>query len=159
MGRPLRIEYPGAVYHVTSRGNERREIFLDNDDRLTFLEILKDYHDRFDILIHAYVLMDNHYHLVLETPKGNLLKVMHGINSRYTGYFNRKYSRAGHLFQGRYKALLVEKNSYLVELSRYIHLNPVRAKVIEKPERYRWSSYRGYVGRGVVFRIKAALFF
>lgn len=148
MGRPLRISYPGAVYHITSRGNERREIFLDNDDRQTFLKIVKDYHDRFDILIHAYVLMDNHYHLVLETPRGNLLKVMHGINSRYTGYFNRKNSRAGHLFQGRYKALLVEKDIYLVELSRYLHLNPVRAGMVEKPERYRWSSYRGYVGKG-----------
>jgi REP element-mobilizing transposase RayT len=146
MGRPLRIEYPGAVYHITSRGNERKDIFLDDRDRVAFLEILKDYHERFGIIIHSYVLMDNHYHIILETPKGNLLKVMHGINSRYTGYFNRKYSRSGHLFQGRYKAILVDKDIYLVELSRYIHLNPVRAKVVKKPEKFRWSSYRGYIG-------------
>jgi hypothetical protein len=92
--------------------------------------------------------MDNHYHLVLETPRGNLLKVMHGINSSYTGYFNRKYGRTGHLFQGRYRGILVEKDSYLLSLSRYVHLNPVRARVAQRPENYRWSSYPGYVGKG-----------
>ncbi len=148
MGRPLRIEYPGALYHITSRGNERKEIFLADEDRIIFLEILKDYHERFGILIHSYVLMDNHYHLILETPNGNLLKVMHGINSRYTGYFNRKYKRSGHLFQGRYKAILVDKDAYLLHLSRYLHLNPVRAKMVEMPEGYRWSSYPGYIGKG-----------
>ncbi len=101
MGRPLRIEYPGALYHVTSRGNERMDIFLDDWDRKKFLGILEDYHDRYGILVHCYILMGSHYHLVLETPQGNLLKVMHGINSGYTGYFNRKYDRVGHLFQGR----------------------------------------------------------
>lgn len=148
MGRPLRIEYEGALYHITSRGNERRKIFLDDRDRITFLEILKDYHARFGILIHSYVLMDNHYHLILETPKGNLLKVMHGINSRYTIYFNRRHNRVGHLFQGRYKAIIVDKDAYLVPLSRYVHLNPVRARVVEKPEHYRWSTYCGYIGKG-----------
>jgi REP element-mobilizing transposase RayT len=146
MGRPLRIEYPGALYHITSRGNERRKIFLDAYDRGKFLDILRDYHDRFGILLHSYVLMDNHYHLIIETPSGNLLKVMHGINSGYTGYFNRRYKRSGHLFQGRYKAILVDKDIYLVELSRYIHLNPVKAGMVEKPAHYRWSSYRGYIG-------------
>ena len=146
MGRPLRIEYPGALYHITSRGNEKREIFLDDHDRGKFLEILKDYHERYGILIHSYVLMNNHYHLVLETPKGNLLKAMHGINGGYTGYFNRRYGRAGHLFQGRYKGILVEKDAYLLELSRYIHLNTVRAGTVKTPELYEWSSYPAYIG-------------
>ena len=127
MGRPLRIEYPGALYHITSRGNERKKIFLEDADKIKFLEILEDYHNRFNILIHSYILMDNHYHLVVETPKGNLTKIMHGVNGRYTGSFNRKYRRSGHLFQGRYKGILVDKDAYLVQLSRYVHLNPVRA--------------------------------
>ena len=147
MGRPIRIEYPCALYHITSRGNERKNIFLEEGDRLRFLKILEDYHDRYGILIHSYVLMDNHYHLVLETPRGNLLRVMHGINSSYTGYFNRKYGRSGHLFQGRYRGILVEKDTYLLLLSRYVHLNPVRAGVVGRPEDYRWSSYPGYSGR------------
>ncbi len=147
MGRPLRIEYPGAVYHITSRGNERKKIFVSDEDSLKFLKILEDYHDRYGILIHSYVLMNNHYHLILETPQGNLLKVMHGINSGYTGYFNRKYKRTGHLFQGRYKAILVDKDNYLLALSRYVHLNPVRAKAAGRPEQYRWSSYAGYIGK------------
>jgi len=95
MGRPLRVEYAGALYHITARGNERKRIFLDDGDRKKFLGILGDYHDRYGILIHSYVLMNNHYHLILETPKGNLLKVMHGLNGGYTGYFNRKYGRSG----------------------------------------------------------------
>jgi len=147
MGRPIRIEYSGALYHITSRGNERKDIFLEDEDRIKFLQILKDYHERFGILIHAYVLMENHYHLILETPKGNLLKVMHGVNGGYTNFFNRKYLRIGHLFQGRYRGIIVEKEDYLVPLSRYIHLNPVRAGVVEKPEHYRWSSYRSYIGK------------
>ncbi len=147
MGRPLRIEYPGALYHITSRGNERRNIYKDKTDRITFLDILKDYHERFGILIHSYVLMDNHYHLILETPKGNLLKVMHGINSRYTIYFNRRHKRSGHLFQGRYKAIIVDKDAYLIPLSRYVHLNPVKAGIAERPEEYKWSSYNGYIGK------------
>jgi REP element-mobilizing transposase RayT len=148
MGRPLRIEYAGALYHITSRGNERKKIFLGDGDRKKFLGILEDYHDRYGILIHSYVLMDNHYHLILETPKGNLLKVMHGLNGGYTGYFNRKYGRSGHLFQGRYKGIIIEKDSYLIPLSRYVHLNPMRAKIVERPEQYRWSSYPGYIGKG-----------
>ena len=145
MGRPLRIEYAGALYHITSRGNEKKEIFLDDADRIKFLQILEDYHDRYGILIHGYVLMGNHYHLILETPQGNLLKVMHGINGSYTGYFNRRYKRSGHLFQGRYRGILIERDAYLVPLSRYIHLNPVRAGIVEKPEEYTWSSYPGYL--------------
>jgi len=147
MGRPLRIEYPGALYHITSRGNERKKIFLDDGDRTRFLEILAEYHHRYDIRIHTFVLMGNHYHLILETPQGNLLKVMHGINGRYTGYFNRKYSRTGHLFQGRYKGILVDKDAYLLQLSRYVHLNPAKAGIVEKPEHYVWSSYRSFIGK------------
>lgn len=145
MGRPLRIEYPGALYHITTRGNERKKIYKDSSDKKQFLEILEDYSDRLGILIHCYVLMDNHYHLVMETPGANLLKVMHGINSYYTGYFNRKYKRAGHLFQGRYKGILIDRENYLIELSRYVHLNPVRAKMVKRPEEHEWSSYRGYI--------------
>jgi REP element-mobilizing transposase RayT len=145
MGRPLRLEYPGALYHITSRGNERRKIFFDDSDRIKFLSILEDYHERYGVLIHSYVLMDNHYHILMETPQGNLLKVMHGINGGYTGYFNRKHGRVGHLFQGRYRGILVDKEGYLLELSRYVHLNPVRAKIVKKAETYQWSSYGGYV--------------
>lgn len=147
MGRPIRVEYPGAVYHITSRGNEQKAIFLSDADRDKFLTIMADYHDRYGILIYAYALMDNHYHLILETPRGNLLKVMHGLNGGYTGYFNRKHRRVGHLFQGRYKAIIVDKDEYLLSLSRYVHLNPVRAGLIRRPERYPWTSYGGYIGR------------
>lgn len=147
MGRPLRIEYPGALYHITSRGNERKEIFLDDESRSRFLEILHEYHVRYRILIHSYVLMGNHYHLILETLQGTLLKIMHGINSSYTGYFNRRHKRSGHLFQGRYKGILVDKDAYLMQLSRYVHLNPVRARIVARPEQYKWSSYPGYIGK------------
>jgi putative transposase len=145
MGRPLRIEYPGAVYHITSRGNERKDIFLDDFDRKKFLDMLEDYHERYEINIYCFLLMSNHYHLVFETTKANLLKVMHGINSGYTLYFNRKYGRVGHLFQGRYKGILVDKDTYLLELSRYVHRNPVRAGTVKKTEDYYWSSYPGYL--------------
>jgi putative transposase len=145
MGRPLRIQYPGALYYITARGNEKRDIFLNVEDRLRFLERVADYHDRYSVLVHCYVLMNNHYHLLLETPLGNLVKVMHGINSCYTGYFNHKYSRSGHLFQGRYRAILVDKENYLLELTRFVHLNSVRAGIVDNPEKYRWSSFPGYV--------------
>lgn len=141
----MRIEYPGALYHITSRGNEKKDIFLKDKDRKKFLSILTNYHDRYRVLVHCYALMKNHYHLVLETPLANLLKVMHGINSAYTGYFNREYRRVGHLFQGRYRAIVVDREAYLLELSRYVHLNPVRAGIVDKPEKYRWSSYLGYI--------------
>lgn len=145
MSRPARIEFEGAFYHVTSRGNEKRKVFLDDGDKNTFIAILKDYRDKLKAVYHSFVLMDNHYHLLLETPLANLTSIMHGINSRYTGYFNRKHKRIGHLFQGRYKALVVDKEPYLLELSRYVHLNPVRAGICEKPEQYHYSSYPGYI--------------
>ncbi|MFH0802672.1 MAG: transposase [bacterium] len=146
MARPLRIEYPGAFYHIISRGNEQKSVFRDDKDRETFLKFLQTSHDRYQSEIILYCLMDNHYHLMLETPQGNLSEIMHHINAGYTGYFNRRHNRAGHLFQGRYKAILVERESYGLELSRYIHLNPVRFGIIKRPEDYGWSSYRVYIG-------------
>ncbi len=148
MARPLRIEYPGAYYHVTSRGNERKAIFRDVADRKKFLEILSSSIGQFLVRLHAYVLMDNHYHLLLETPEGNLSRAVRYVNGVYTQYFNRRHRRVGHLFQGRYKSILVDKDSYLVELSRYIHLNPWRVRSGgHDPLRYRWSSLRAYTGR------------
>jgi len=145
VARPLRIEYPGAFYHVTSRGNERKDIFKSGTDREKFLSYLKSATERYGAVIHAYCLMSNHYHLMLETPQGNLSRIMKHINSSYTSYFNIKRKRAGHLLQGRYKAILVEADTYAAELSRYIHLNPVRAKMAPSPEEYQWSSCRRYL--------------
>jgi len=146
VSRPLRIQYPGAFYHVTSRGNEQKEIFKSRRDREKFLAYLESAVRRYGSVIHAYCLMSNHYHLVLETPAGNLSQIMRHINGAYTIYFNVKRKRAGHLFQGRYKAILVEADEYATELSRYLHLNPVRAGMTSLPEEYQWSSYRGYIG-------------
>ncbi|MEJ2642295.1 MAG: transposase [Desulfosarcinaceae bacterium] len=144
MVRPLRIEYPGAFYHVTSRGNERKAIFRSRGDREQFLGYLESTTDRYGALIHAYCLMGNHYHLFIETPLGNLSRIMQHINGAYTMYFNTKRKRSGHLFQGRYKAILVEADEYATALSRYIHLNPVRAGLEPAPAAYEWSSYQYY---------------
>jgi putative transposase len=155
MARPLRIEYEGAFYHVTSRGNERKRIFSAKSDYSKFKEYLGGAQEKYGCVFHGYVLMTNHYHVVLETPEGNLSKVMHYINGSYTNYFNRRMNRSGHLFQGRYKAILVDVDSYLLELSRYIHLNPVRAGIVEKPESYPYSSYKSFIsksGEGIVER-------
>ncbi len=146
MVRPLRIEYPGAVYHVTSRGNARAKIFRTESDKRTFLDLLFDAVTRFHLICYAYCLMNNHYHLLLETPEGNLSKSIRHLNGVYTQRFNRKYSRPGHVFQGRYKAFLVDRESYLLELCRYVVLNPIRAKLVETPEKYRWTSYRATGG-------------
>ncbi len=146
MARPLRIEFPNAFYHVTSRGNERKSVFRTDKDRQRFLSYLESAHHRYGGILHTYCLVDNHYHLLLETPRGNLSQILHHINGAYTTYFNVKHSRSGHLFQGRFKAILVEKDSYAEELSRYIHLNPVRAGPVKDPSEYRWSSYRHYIG-------------
>lgn len=146
MARPLRIEYAGAVYHVTSRGNEKKPIFLDEEDRERFLIFLGELPTRFEVLIHGYVLMGNHYHLLLETLRPNLQKTMQYLNTAYTVFFNRKRSRAGHLLQGRYKAFLIQKDSYLLGVSRYVHTNPVRARMVDLPQEYPWSSYRDYIG-------------
>ena len=146
MARPLRIEYPGALYYVTSRGNEQKDVFKSQRDREKFLSYLESAVVRYGAVVHAWCLMSNHYHLLLETPSGNLSQIMRHINGAYTTYFNVK--RAGHLFQGRYKAILVEADVYALELSRYMHLNPVRAKMVIKPEDHQWSSYRSYIGHG-----------
>jgi REP element-mobilizing transposase RayT len=148
MARPLRIEFPGAIYHVTSRGNARQAIFLNEADRLLFLDVLEVVIERFNWLCHAYCLMSNHYHLLIETADANLSKGMRELNGRYTQGFNRRHRRVGHLFQGRFKAILVERESYLLELCRYVVLNPVRAKMVTSPARYKWSSYRATAGQG-----------
>lgn len=147
MGRPLRIEYPGAFYHIISRGNERRPIFRSNRDYERFLGYFKSATERYGAQIHCFCLMRNHYHLLLETPRANLSAILHHINTGYTNYFNSSTGRVGHLFQGRYRAILVEKDSYALELSRYIHLNPARAHLVKEPSDYAWSSYLGYIGR------------
>jgi len=145
MARPLRIAFEGAFYHITARGNERRKIFLSHRDYQKFLSYLTDALHKYGVILHAFVLMTNHYHLIVETPKANLSSFMHSLNSAYTTYFNIKRKRSGHLFQGRYKSLLIDADNYLLELSRYIHLNPVRAGITGKPEDYRYSSYRAYI--------------
>jgi len=148
MGRPLRIEYPGAFYHITSRGNERRSIFRMKGDYERFTSCLESATKRYGAKIHCFCLMPNHYHLLLETPRANLRAILHHLNTSYTNYFNAKTGRVGHLFQGRYRAILVEKDTYALELSRYIHLNPVRAHLIKEPSDYPWSSYLAYVEKG-----------
>jgi REP element-mobilizing transposase RayT len=146
VARPLRIEFPGAVYHITSRGNARQKIFLDEKDYASFLEVLCLAVERFNWLLHAYCLMSNHYHILIETPEGNLSRGMRQINGVYTQQFNRRHTRVGHVVQGRYKAIIVDKDAYLLELCRYVVLNPVRAHIVEKPEEWKWSSYRSTLG-------------
>lgn len=146
MARQPRVEYEGAFYHVTSRGNLKQNIFFEDADRKKFLDICKRTKERYSYFLHAYVLMENHYHLLIETPLANLSQLMQNINTSYTVFINRKYHRSGHLFQGRYKAIIVDKDNYLLSLSRYIHLNPVRARMVSSPEKYPWSSYREHIG-------------
>ena len=150
MARPLRMEYEGAHYHVTTRGNERKAIFRDDIDRRKFLELVGRAVKQFDLGLHAYVLMDNHYHLLIETRRAGLNRALRYVNGVYTQSFNRRHKRVGHLFQGRYKAILVEKQSYLLELSRYIHLNPWRVKRSIDPIKYPWSSLGYYLGTSSV---------
>jgi putative transposase len=146
VARPLRVQFPGAFYHITSRGNERKPVFITDTDRKKFLSYLQSAHEKYGALLHCFCFLPNHYHLLLETPRGNLSEILHHINGAYTTYFNIKRKRSGHLFQGRFKAILVEKEVYAQELSRYIHLNPVRAGLAEDPSSYPWSSYPYYVG-------------
>lgn len=145
MARPLRIQYEGAFYHVMARGNEKREIFHTREDREKFLEVLRLASERLGIIVHCYCLMLNHYHLLIETPRANISQAMHFINSFYATYFRRTRGDTGHLFQGRFKAIVIEKDEYLQVLSRYIHLNPVRAGLVLRPEGYEWSSYRCFI--------------
>lgn len=146
MARPLRIEYPNALYHITARGNERSCIYLSDHDRNQFLGVLAQVVESHNWMCHAYCLMDNHYHLLIETPDGNLSRGMRDLNSIYSQRFNRIHSRDGHLFQGRFKSFIIEKEAYLLEVARYIVLNPVRAKTVKHPKEWRWSSYRATAG-------------
>jgi putative transposase len=145
MARPLRIEYEGAYYHITARGNEKRKIYFTKSDYAKFKGYLAEAKKKYGIIIHSYVLMSNHYHLIIQTPEANLSKAMHYINGSYTTYTNIKRNRSGHLFQGRYKAILIDRDNYLLELSRYLHLNPVRAGMVNRPEEYPYSSYKTYI--------------
>lgn len=146
MARPLRLEYHGALYHITSRGDGQEDIYLDDGDRVLALAVLEDVARRLNWCIHAYCLMGNHYHLLIETPDGNLAQGMRQFNGVYTQRFNRLHARVGHVFQGRYKAILVQKDSYLLELARYIVLNPVRAGMVRSAKDWPWSSYRATSG-------------
>ncbi len=146
MARPLRIAYEGAVYHITSRGNGGEIVFFEDGDRTGLLRLLKDVVSRFGWICHAYCLMPNHYHLLVETPDANLSRGMRHLNGVYTQWVNRNHHRAGHLFQGRFQSIVVEKQSHLLEVSRYIVLNPVRAGMTDDPSEWRWSSYRATVG-------------
>ncbi|MBI2358921.1 MAG: transposase [Deltaproteobacteria bacterium] len=148
MARRVRVEYAGALYHVITRGNQRQRIFRDDRDREKYLEILSGLKKQFSFRISAYVLMLNHTHLLLQSGEVPLSRIMQRLGSSYTQYFNRRHRQVGHLFQGRYKAILCDKDSYLLELTRYLHLNPVRAKVVKEPGEYKWSSYGGYVRKG-----------
>lgn len=147
MARPLRIEFPGALYHVTARGNAQGNIYLQDSDRQVFLSLLHNTNERYNWVCHAYCLMDNHYHLLIETGSNNLSRGMKYLNGVYTQSFNRTHQRIGHVYQGRYKAILVEKEAYLLELCRYIVLNPVRARMVRSPKDWRWSSYRATAGQ------------
>ncbi|RVU31919.1 addiction module toxin RelE [Rheinheimera riviphila] len=149
MARPLRLEFAGALYHITSRGNERKPIYFEDSDFTSFLTLLGQVCAQYNWVVHAYCLMSNHYHLLLETPDANLTKGMRQLNGIYTQSVNRKYKRVGHLFQGRYKAVLVDKDAYLLELSRYIVLNPVRANMVANLDDWHWSSWRCAMGRDV----------
>lgn len=155
MARPLRVEFGGAHYHLCARGNGRQAIFADDKDRSKFLALLIESLGRYDVVLHAYVLMGNHYHLIAETRKANLSRWMHWLTTAYTVYFNLRHRRSGHLFQGRYKSIVMQAEGYLLTLSRYVHLNPVRGRVLGQGDpahlrsrlrTHRWSSYPGYSG-------------
>ena len=149
MARPLRLDAPGEFFHVFARGNVRAEIFLDDHDRESFLRLLAEVVDRYDVRCHSYCLMGNHYHLLLQPMRGELPRALRHLNGIYAQGFNRRHRRSGHLFEGRYKSPLVDRQSYLVELARYIVLNPVRAGLVAAPEDWPWSSYRGTAGLAV----------
>jgi REP element-mobilizing transposase RayT len=147
MARPLRIEYAGALYHVTSRGNRRENIYQEDDDREFWLKVFSQVCSRFNWLCYAWCLMDNHYHIVIETIEGNLSQGMRQLNGVYTQNSNRKHGRVGHIFQGRYKAILIEKEAYLLELSRYVVLNPIRADRVNDIADWKWSNYSAMIGK------------
>ena len=148
MSRPLRLEFEGALYHVTSRGDRRESIVGDDTDRQTWLAVLEQGLERFAATAFAYCLMSNHYHVVLQTHRPNLSRLMRHVNGVYTQTYNRRHGVVGHLFQGRFKAILVEEESYFLEVCRYVGLNPVRANMVKRPQDWAWSSYRARTGRG-----------
>jgi putative transposase len=150
MARPLRIELSGGLYHVTSRGDRREDIYFSEDDRRAWLEVFGQVCERFNWVCHAYCQMTNHYHIVVETPEGNLSQGMRQLNGVYTQRVNRTHGRVGHVFQGRFKGILVEKDAYLLELSRYVVLNPVRAGMVADCRDWPWSSYRAMLGEETV---------
>ena len=147
MARPLRLEFPGALYHITSRGDRREDIYECKEDWLRFLDVFGQVCDGYNWVCYAYCLMTNHYHILIETPDSNLSKGMRQLNGVYTQGFNRHHNRVGHVFQGRYKAILVDREAYLLELSRYIVLNPVRAQMVRSAREWPWSSYRATIGQ------------
>jgi REP element-mobilizing transposase RayT len=150
MARPVRIEYPGAVYHVVCRGNNRQAIFRDDHDRKRYLEKLSLYCEAKEVELLCYCLLTNHLHLVLETPQGNLSRMMQAFQTSYTIYFNKRHNRTGHVFEQRYKAFVVDRDNYLLQVSRYVHLNAVAARLVERPAQYPWSSYASYLtGKGL----------
>lgn len=146
MARPIRLEFPDAIYHVTTRGNGGDDIFIDDQDRQQFLQVLSEVVSRTGWIVYAYVLMDNHYHILIETPNSNLSRGMRQLNGVYTQRFNSRHNSSGSVFQGRFKAILLERNGYLLELCRYIVLNPLRLKAVKNISRYKWSSYRATAG-------------
>lgn len=148
MGRPKRIQFAGACYYVLLQGNNRQDIFMSNQDRRTFLALLRSYKERYGLKVYSYCLMPHEAHVLLETSEANLAFVMQGFNTVYTKYFNSAHNTVGHVFQGRYRALLVDKEHYLSEMTRYVHLHPVRAGMKERPWRYQWSSCSAYVEGG-----------
>lgn len=150
MTRPLRLEFSGGLYHVTSRGDRREDIYLSDEDRIAWLTLLGQVCSRFNWVCHAYCQMTNHYHLVIETPEGNLAQGMRQLNGVYTQWVNRTHKRVGHVFQGRYKAILVEKDSYLLELARYVVLNPVRAGMVSDVGAWAWNSYPAMLGQAAL---------
>jgi REP element-mobilizing transposase RayT len=147
MARPLRLEFPGALYHVTTRGDRREPIFEDDSDRHAFLTVLAQALERFEATAFAYCLMGNHYHVVLQTQRPNLSRLMRHVNGLYTQRYNRRHRKVGHLFQGRFKAILADRDPYLLEVCRYVDLNPVRAGLVKRPEQWTWSSYRAHTAR------------
>ena len=147
MARRPRVHFPNALYHVIARGNQRQDIFFDEKDYQRYLSYLSGYQTRYSFHLYAYALMPNHVHLLLEVEATPLSKIMQALQFRYTRYFNTRYGKVGHLFQGRYKAILCDKDAYLLELIRYIHLNPIRSNLVRDLERYRWVSHQSYLGR------------
>ncbi|TLS35583.1 transposase [Pseudalkalibacillus caeni] len=150
MPRKPRVWYPGAMYHITSRGNRKAPLFLDDYDRNFYLRLLQNTKEKIPFNLLSYCLMTNHTHLQLQTSESSITKIMLQINTSYAKYFNRKYDLVGHVFQGRYGAELIENQEYEIDVSKYIHLNPCRAGMVQEPEHYLWSSYTSYLAPGTL---------